>query len=355
MRRLSCLAAVIAAVSITALTAASAMAVPREFYGIAGEGFHPKSEVDRMGEANVGTLRFLIGWPSVEPSDDQFDFTKIDRHVGDLAAAGIRPLPFVWGTPAFVSSNTLEMPVGSQADKSQWQQLLRTLVDRYGPGGTYWTTVYPTDHPGEQPMPITTWQIWNEENGEKHASNPSPAQYAELLKISHPAITGEDPNAQIVLGGMVEAKSNRGERIPASKFLKKMYKTGGVENFFDAVAIHPYSPDLEGIEDQIGNVRKVLKKNDRSAGVWVSEMGWGSKNKGKLGVGKKQQAKLLKGSFKLLKRNRGKWKIDGVIWYTWRDDPAANCDWCTTAGLLKQNGTKAKPSFKAYLKFTHGS
>ncbi len=357
--RISILAAALAAVSLVALTAtgpAAARKGPPEFFGLVPQNNLTNPDFERMGQGEVGQVRFVLNWGAVEPSDDQFDFATSDELVGKLAAQGIRPFVNVFGAPSFVSSGAppQPLPVGSAQDKAQWQEFLSQAVGRYGPDGTYWTTVYPTQHPGEPPMPVETWQLWNEQNGEKHGRDPDPAKYAELVKISHPAITGEDPNAEIVLGGMVDTRSNRGERIKASKFLKRMYQSNGVENFFDAVSIHPYSPDVEGIEEQFEKVRKVLKKNDRSAGTWVTEIGWGSSKKGKLGVGKKEQAKLLKKSFKLLLKKRGKWKVGGVLWYTWRDAGDAPCDWCRTAGLFKANGTKAKPAWKQFVRFTGG-
>jgi alpha-L-arabinofuranosidase len=358
--RTSLLAAAVAAVTFVALTAAGPAAArkgPPEFFGLVPQDALTNQDFDRMGRAEVGQVRFVLNWTAVEQSDDQFDFAATDQLVGNLAAQGIRPFANVFGVPAFVSAGAppAPLPVDSAKDRQEWQEFLSEAVGRYGPGGTYWTTVFPTQHPGEQPMPVETWQLWNEQNGEKHVQDPNPAKYAELLKISNPAIVAEDPNAEIVLGGMVDSASNRGERIKASKFLKRMYQTAGVANSFDAVSIHPYSPDIKGLEKQFVKVRKVLKKNDRSAGVWVTEIGWGSSKKGKLGVGKKEQAKLLKQSFKLLLKKRGKWNVGGVLWYTWRDGGDAPCDWCRTAGLFKANGTKAKPAWKKFVRFTGGN
>ena len=46
------------------------------------------------------------------------------------------------------------------------------------------------------------WQIWNEQNGPKHAHFPNPGLYAELVKISHEAISSQDPSIEVLLGGM---------------------------------------------------------------------------------------------------------------------------------------------------------
>jgi hypothetical protein len=353
------LLAVLSVVGLAAAGPASARKAPKEFFGVVPQESLSTADFQRMTQANVGTVRFGLSRESVEPADNQFNFLPTDDLVGDIAAAGIRPLPNVSGGPGFGNPNDRVLPVGSAEDQAQWQEFLRVAAERYGPGGEYWTnpSLFPAQHPGAQPMPVETWQIWNEQNGPKHAVKPNPRKYAKLVKISHTAITSEAPNAAIVLGGMFGTPKGKGG-IKAWTFLKGLYKSKGVKKAFDGVAIHPYSPDLQGIVKQIKRVRAVLKKKkDRSAGVWLTELGWGSSKKGRLGVGTKKQAKLLKKSFKVLLQRRGNWKIRGVLWYTWRDAPsaAAPCDWCITAGLLGQSGFEPKPAFKQYVRFTGGS
>ena len=176
-----------------------------------------------------------------------------------------------------------------------------------------------------------------------------------MLDISHSAITGEDPSAEIVLGGMFGKPTGKGA-LKASSFLKRLYKSPGVKEDFDGVSLHPYSPTVDGIESQVERIRKVLKqKKDKGADLWITEIGWGSKNKGRLGVGKSKQGKLLKQAFKLLLKKRGKWHVGGVFWYTWRDIANAPCDWCGSAGLFGQSGLDPKPAWGKFVRFTGGS
>jgi hypothetical protein len=371
-RRVSAFAALSAVVSLGALAGASpAGAAPPDFFGLVPQGAAPSSsDIERMGKGKVGSVRLLLNWTALEPVDDDYNFETTDEYIGDLAAAGIRPLPFVWGVPVFVSSNNLELPVGSAGDRAQWQEFLRVVAGRYGPGGEYWKGDYEAQHPGEQPLPVETYQIWNEQNAPKHVRKPDPGNYAELLELSDEAISAEDPGAEIVLGGMfgrptgsaasgasAEA-SAKGGAIKAWSFIKRLYKTKGVKAHFDGVSLHPYSPDVAGITDQVQRVREVLKKKkDKKAELWVTEIGWGSGKPGRLGVGAKKQPKLLRKSFKLLLRRRGKWKIGGVFWYTWRDlaPGAAPCDWCATAGLFPKSGSNPKPAWNKFVGFTGGS
>jgi hypothetical protein len=354
-RRISSLALLVALVSVGLLAGpGNATAAPREFFGLVPQGTEGDRDIERMAQAGVGRARFPIDWPGIEGADDSFGFAALDAWVGDLARAGIRPFPTLFGTAPFVSPDPVALPVKSTQAKEQWQEFVRTVAGRYGPGGSFWS-----QNPSIPQFPITTWQVWNEQNGPKHAQpKPSSSAYAELLKITHRALTEVDPGAEIVLGGMFGTPRGKGG-IKAWKFLKRLYKTKGVKSAFDGVAIHPYSPDVKGISTQIERFRQVLKqKRDKKADLWVTELGWGSSPKGRLGVGTKKQAKLLKKSFKLLQKRRGKWNIGGVMWYTWRDLPAGEspCDWCRTAGLFPDSGfDNPKPAFKQFVRFTGGS
>jgi GH35 family endo-1,4-beta-xylanase len=362
-RRVWVLATLVVAVSVGMLAfagPAAARKAPKEFVGLVPQNSLSNADLDRMARGKVGVVRFPLKWEAVEPIDDQFDFRVFDRLMGDLASRGIRPFPTVSGVPAYVDPDPLALPVDNAAQRAQWQEFLRAVVSRYGEGGTYWTSVYPAQHPGAPPLPVKTVQIWNEQNGPKHAHFPNPRLYGELVKISHAAISSQDPSMQVLLGGMFGTPTGEGG-IKAWKFIKRLYGTPDVKGAFDGIALHPYSPDLKGIKKQIKKMRKALKqKKDKGKKLWLTEIGWGSKKGGttsRLGVGKKKQAKLVKKSFKLLLKQRRKSKIGGVLYYTWRDLPRGEspCDWCTSAGLFNASGSKAKPAWKQYVKFTGGS
>lgn len=362
-RLLLIIATAVAVASVGALVLAgpaTARKAPPEFVGLVPQGSLSNADLDRMARGKVGIVRFPLKWEQVEPSDDEFDFDDFDRLIGNIAARGIRPFPTVSGVPRYVDADPLALPVDNATERSEWREFLRRVVNRYGQGGSYWTDVYPTEHPGEPPLPVKTIQIWNEQNGPKHAHFPNPRLYAELVENSHDAISGADPSMQVLLGGMFGTPTGDGA-IKAWTFLKRMYGTPGVKESFDGIALHPYSPDIKGIKKQVEKMRKTLKqKQDKGKRLWLTEVGWGSKKGGttsRLGVGKKKQAKLLKQSFSLLIKKRGKWKIGGVLYYTWRDLPRnqSPCDWCASAGLFNTSGSKPKPAWKQYVKFTGGS
>src|SRR5581483_4432934 len=79
--------------------------------------------------------------------------------------------------------------------------LLTELVRRYGPSGTYWS-----EHPGQRPMPVRMWQIWNEPHFADHWSvQPFAPSYVRLLAAAHAALNAADPAAQVVLAGLADS------------------------------------------------------------------------------------------------------------------------------------------------------
>ena len=92
--------------------------------------------------------------PLAEPDWDGFD-----REVELAAEAGIRIMPFVWGSPEWVAPQPIDLPVRSAWQRWGWTKLLREAAERYGPDGSFWE-----ENPDLPFLPIRRWEIWNEEN-----------------------------------------------------------------------------------------------------------------------------------------------------------------------------------------------
>ena len=155
---------------------------------------------------------------------------------------------------------------------------------RYGPGGSYWANGYREQYGASAtPLPIQSWQIWNEPNLKKFfAPEPSPGKYARLLQISHDAINGQDPQARIVLAGV----SGNGD-LKAWDFLKRLYAVAGIKDNFDAAALHPYAPTLDRQRLVIQRVRTVMKnRGDGATPLWITELAWGSAPPDSFGINK---------------------------------------------------------------------
>jgi polysaccharide biosynthesis protein PslG len=334
---------------------ASPRSAQSEFFGIAQGSRLDREDLEKMEATGVEADRFMLNWELVESRRGSFHWP--DLVVGSLAAHGIRPVPFVWGTPGWLRVARAHPPVGSVERERAWQDFLKLAVDRYGPGGSYWATGYREQFgAGATPLPITAWQIWNEPNLSKYfAPEPSVSQYARLLRVSDEAITSEDPHARIVLAGM----PGYGD-VTAWKFLDDLYGQPGIEEHFDAVALHPYANDLDLQRGILQRFRAAMTTHgDRETPLWITEFGWGSAPRDRFGINKglRGQARFLSASFELILGHRSAWNVQRVFWFYWRDpapnEQAVECSFCRSSGLLEHD-RDPKPAYRAFKRFVGG-
>jgi polysaccharide biosynthesis protein PslG len=323
------------------------------FFGIVQGIRLDQRDFRMMQSTGIRTDRFLLFWQSVQPQQGSFDWGPTDALVGSFASHGIRPFPTVSGNPDWVPGDTARPPLDTPEAERAWQDFLKALVARYGPGGTYWTHEYVHQYgPDATPMPIEAWQVWNEPNLSKYfAPAPSAPEYAHLVEISGAAIQSQDPNAQIVLAGM----PGNGE-VDAWTFLDELYSQPGFKGSFDAAALHPYGPNVGAVAKQIEKVRAAMDENGgRATPLWITELGWGSGKPDRflLSKGPVGQARLLSASFKTIVNRRKAWNVQRLFWFDWRDPSSANagrCSFCATAGLLNYDRTR-KPAYYAFRRF----
>ncbi len=338
-------------------SAAPASTDTSQFFGIV-QGIRLDSrDFKTMAKSGVGSDRFLLIWGSVQPKKDgPYDWGPTDSLIGSFASHGIQAVPDLWRSPPWVAGPLVAPPIDRPEDMKAWQAFLKAAVARYGPGGTYWSTEYRDKYGDAAPLPVHSWQIWNEPNLSKYfAPGPSPARYAKLLKVSHDAIKSEDPNAQIVLAGM----PGYGD-VKAWKFLDQLYAVPRVQDYFDAAALHPYASKVQQLQHEIQKVRQVMEKNsDQATPLWITEIGWGSAPPNKFGInqGLQGQNTLLKKSFGLILAHQKEWHIGRLFWFDWRDPSKSSvvkCSFCASAGLLRYDRTP-KPAYHTFAFYTRST
>jgi hypothetical protein len=342
MRRIALAAFVATSLMLPVVGPSSAAArptVPPGFIGVVPQGPLTASDFNRM-RGVVGTLRIPIAWSQVERRAGEFDFAGLDAIVSAAASAGVRVLPFVYGTPPWLAADPARPPL-SQGAEAAWARFLRALVHRYGPNGDLWVGA-------TSRLPIRSWQIWNEPNFLLFwRPRPSPAGYARLLRVSARAIRGVDRGAQIVAAGLAPVE---GGMLPWT-FLSRLYAEPGIRRSFDLAAVHPYSSTLGGMAYQVRKARRAMAAGgDGNKPLLVSELGVASASRLPTGFdwGLKGQAAFLRRAYRLLLGARGRWHIAGIDWYAWRDMAASDphCVFCEHAGLFDSGG-EPKPAWRA--------
>ena len=160
-----------------------------------------------------------------------------------------------------------------------------------------------------------------------------------------------------MVGGMFATPQSDGA-IVSYDFIDQIYSHEGVADAVDVVGIHPYSPNVDGVVEQLDGTREAIDAAGDDASIWITEMGWSSdpNNPSDQAKTPEQQANLLRKSFTKLHDQRDEWSLDGVIWFTWRDSegPVGECVWCQYAGLVDTD-RDPKPAWEAFTEVTGGT
>ncbi len=324
--------------------------LPANFFGISpNRGLPTAAEFARMQRGGIRTYRIPLGWSQAWPSPGVLNWASFDAQVAGAAAAGLSVLPVTYSTPSWLGVSPLTLPVGSAWQRGVWQAFLTLAVERYGPGGDFWTA-----NPGLPYRPIRAWQIWNEENATWYTEPVSVTGYAQLLKISSKALKAVDPGATVVTGGLY-GRPNLPKTLTASNFLKRLYRVKGVKASFDAVGLHPYAHDLREMRSLIDGIRSIIKgAGDPATPIWLDEFGWGSGTGGtSYDRGLQGQKKMLVAAYKTLIANQRRWRIGRTYWFSWEDVLPPACFYCTHSGLFTVSDVP-KPAWYGFLQISRG-
>jgi hypothetical protein len=359
-----CLALALAPAS-QAGTEASTAVVPSTFFGVAPQTTLTDAEFDRMAQGRVGTLRILLNWSSVDATAaDDNDWSTIDPIVASAARNGITVLPFVFGTPQWVVNDldhrsctppacVLFAPSGPAA-LAEWQRFLSEAVERYGPDGEFFA-----QHPSLPVVPITDWQLWNEQNSFSfYKPKVDVNSYATLVKTGADAIRSVDPAAKILLGGMFGTPEGLEKpKVFAWNYLRKLYRVPGIQAYFDGVAVHPYAARMTKVIEQTTLMHKEMVRAHDPAEMWITEVGWSSSTGGNpLERGKRGQAGRLRDVMTYYIGHQAALNVQNVTWFAWRDLAGKPiCQWCAKAGLFDANALNPKPAWNTLMAYTGGS
>ncbi|HWH20018.1 MAG TPA: hypothetical protein VN671_05765, partial [Solirubrobacterales bacterium] len=282
--------------------------------------------------------------------------------------------------PKWVAKKETTLPIHNATQRKAYVTFLRAVVERYGPGGQFWVEHSPAtiraekakekegpvyELPGAQlkpiarPVPIKTWEIWNEANYFYFAYPVDPIAYAKLLKLSTPLIRRTEPGAKVILAGLFGRPTAGAKRgMPAAEFLEKIYAVPGIKSYFDGVALHPYAIDSEELEEIVEEMHEVTVKAHDRVPLYITEMGWGSQNDFHIDAfehGVQGQVEELKAAYKFLLENRIRLDLKQVDWFSWKDLPES-CAFCDSVGFFKGNSTHfiPKPAWRAFVQITGG-
>jgi Beta-galactosidase len=334
---------------------------PAEFFGIGPQTPLTPKDAEYMEAGGIGVVRMAVPWSSLQSSrKGGYNWAGLDEGVAISARAGLKVLPFLYGTPHWLASKPTTLPVDNGRQRREWKRFLTAAVERYGPRGEFWREhARETEPEARVPkLPIRAWQVWNEANFFYFALPASPSRYAKLVKISSQAIKSADPGAKVILSGLFAKPTAKGARgMPAAQFLEALYRVPGLKRRFDGVSLHPYAIDTRILEQYVEEFHDVTTENHDRVPLYITEMGWGSQpdfNQVAFEQGPQGQVRQLRGAYRYLLGNRRRLDVKQVHWFSWKDIQG-DCNFCDSVGLFREgDGFRPKPSWRAFVAISGG-
>jgi polysaccharide biosynthesis protein PslG len=326
-------------------SASGAGGTPDGFFGVnPGDLFkQPQSKWDqhlqKIADDGVQVVRMGAWWSDLEPGPPangvhHYSWSDIDKQVVALARNGLQWEPLLcfsatWGSS--VDGDYNAAPRGTE----NFALFAAALTKRYGPDGSFWT-----EHPELPKLPVTAYEIWNEENAKVYWHPSTPEDYADLYAASRSAIKSVDPRARVVLGGL--AASNGGSVIAPADFLRAMYAhRPDLKGNVDAIGFHPYAQDPQSVYAKIAEFRHDL---DDIAGSGVplelTEIGWTT-----VDVSESQRADYMRDVTSTLAHTDC--NVERVSAYAWLGPEQNASDREQWFGIARADGSN-KPTADAY-------
>jgi hypothetical protein len=233
--------------------------------------------VRRARTAGMAWIREDFHWGAFERSPGVWNWEVGDRMMRTAAVNGVNVLGTVAYSADWASSGpTIYHP---PRDPAAYANFCRRLVERYGPGGTFWR-----DNPSLTPRPLTALEIWNEPWLHSFwRPNPDPAGYVRLLRAAATAIRAADPRVRVLASADVfQMRSDTSESRDWFRLL--LAEDAGVfRNLVDAYSVHLYTEgraplDLRHAQrwrfDRAHITRDLATAAGAAHPLWVTEFGW---------------------------------------------------------------------------------
>lgn len=240
-------------------------------YGIAaGGGLTNISQNDldqyfqNLQSLGVKWIRWDIDW-SVVQSDNStsYSWEGVDRVAATAKKYGINSLAIVTYSPKWAADQSCKADFGcSPADSKIFGLFAGEAARRYKDSIFY-------------------WEIWNEPNTANFVGVKSDiSRYSNILKEAYLEIKKVNQNNIVLSGGLMPSGDESDGSTSPLTFLKALYESGA-NQYFDAVALHPYSYPVSpnyvaawNSWEQMASVRQLMmSKGDSAKKIWITEYG----------------------------------------------------------------------------------
>jgi len=231
----------------------------------------------KLRSGGVSWLREDFHWGAFEPTPGNWTWTVGDRLMRNASLAGLDVLGiFAYSSDWGADGPTIYHP---PKDPNAYASFCRRVVERYGPGGTFWAA-----NPQLDPRPLTAVEIWNEPwltNFWK--PNPDPARYAALVRAASSAIHAAQPTIKVLASA--DIFQMRSDTTQSRDWFRLLMENDAAtfRDHVDAYSVHAYVQDrspLDTVTAQRWRFDRVLMTRDLAAAhgaskpIWITEFGW---------------------------------------------------------------------------------
>ena len=204
---------------------------------------------DLLGKPGLVLMRHNgLMWHVVEPVEGERDWAVLSDLEGKLEradASGLATILIIRGTPEWAQLNPGSFCGPILPDKlDNFADFMFEVVSRYSQppyNVKYWEIGNEPDVDPVLVSPNSVFGCWGNHLGLYYGGD----YYAEMLKAVYPAIKRADPEAQVLLGGLLlDCDPNRppeGKDCSSGNFLEGVLNNGGGD-YFDILSFHGYTP-----------------------------------------------------------------------------------------------------------------
>jgi hypothetical protein len=223
---------------------------------------------DKAKNAGLSWIRSpAFSWKDIEPVDTRsslgqptYDWTKVNEaNLNNLAIRNLTIIGTIKFTPSWAQKyppNTYCGPV-AQAYFDEFAQFVTALINRYGDRVKYWEIGNEPDVDPSLVPGTSEFGCWGDKNDLNFYGG---GYYAKMLEVVSPAIKTADPQAKLVIGGLLldcdptnPPAGNPDGCLPAKFFAGILDNNGKMNgaNYFDILGFHTYAIYNGGNRDEI--------------------------------------------------------------------------------------------------------
>lgn len=240
----------------------------------------PPERYQQALDLGAGWNRWPIYWQWVQLTPDTWEWSGYDQQVTDDLNHGLKINAILIGKPPFLEQSDsvpgINEPIFSDGSdipgvgkafspENPWVYFVWQAVNRYKPGGLL--SQQADIPPGAG---IRVWEVWNEPDFEMFWQGGS-LDYARLLKVTYIVTKMADPNAQVMIGGLLYPDGGNLLAEVLNSYVEDPQRDAN-NWYLDLVAIHSYGdPSRSGWLTIY--VRETLRAFNLDRPIWLNETG----------------------------------------------------------------------------------